>query len=245
VLALAVPSIESVDRFEQDFALFDKRRERLTEALEALSADEQRLAQERRELARGGEVPSVSMLEQARTEREHAWRQLESAWDGAAPPAAEKLRYFGAIEHADQIADRLRLDADRVARAESITSELAELEQNKLELSAKRGELEQQAAALGAEWSALWKPLGLEPKTPREMRGWLGAFARLIAASETWDERRRELERASELAARHQATLGRALGIDAAPSESLSTLVRRARTRIDAEVTRARQPVLL
>ncbi len=105
------------------------------------------------------------------------------------------------MAQADTLADRLRLEADRVTELARLEAERVELEtlhtrrrKDEEEARAKRQEAE-------ARWVAVWKPLGFEPATPKEMLVWVRQHAKLVERCENLREARAsEAEQADRIA---------------------------------------------
>ncbi|WP_437568718.1 AAA family ATPase [Sorangium sp. So ce542] len=120
----------------------------------------------------------------------------EAAARGKADEYAELVRV------ADALADRLRREADRVARLARLLADKARAEADQAQLAAERAALARRAEEAEAAWVALWRPAGVAPRSPEEMRGWLGRYAGLTA---TVDRLRAAEAEAEALQARMQA----------------------------------------
>ncbi|WP_437951592.1 AAA family ATPase [Sorangium sp. So ce296] len=120
----------------------------------------------------------------------------EAAARGKADEYAELVRV------ADALADRLRREADRVARLARLLADKARAEADQAQLAAERAALARRAEEAEAAWVELWRPAGVAPRSPEEMRGWLGRHAGLTA---TVDRLRAAEAEAEALRARMQA----------------------------------------
>ncbi|WP_437687461.1 AAA family ATPase [Sorangium sp. So ce176] len=121
------------------------------------------------------------------------------------PPAASRAKpdeYAELVRVADALADRLRREADRVARLARLLADKARAEADQAQLAAERAALARRADEAEAAWVALWRPAGVAPRSPEEMRGWLGRYAGLTA---TVDRLRAAEAEAEALRARMQA----------------------------------------
>jgi len=187
--SLPVPTRENINRFEVEYAEIEKRAQRLREKQEETAEALREASRRLDEMQRAGAVPTEEELIELRTEREQAWQLLRRQWiDGEdvnteastmdaerALPDAFEYRVIGA----DELADRLRREAERVHSQASL---LAELENEKQ----RAGEILQQIDGCTAEkkkidtdWGALWTPCAIQPRTPREMRAWLDNLEKL------------------------------------------------------------------
>ncbi|WP_437545043.1 AAA family ATPase [Sorangium sp. So ce367] len=139
------------------------------------------------------------------------------------PPAARGKPddYADLVRAADALADRLRREADRVARLARLLADEARAQTDQAQLAAERAALAGRAEEAEAAWLELWRPAGVAPRSPEEMRGWLGRYAALTA---TVDRLRAAEAEAEALRARmqaHAAELHAALqGARAAPGAS-------------------------
>ncbi|WP_437741516.1 AAA family ATPase [Sorangium sp. So ce1504] len=139
------------------------------------------------------------------------------------PPAARGKPddYADLVRAADALADRLRREADRVARLARLLADEARAQADQAQLAAERAALARRAEEAEAVWLDLWRPAGVAPRSPEEMRGWLGRYAALTA---TVDRLRAAEAEAEALRARmqaHAAELHAALqGARAAPGAS-------------------------
>ncbi|MFZ5774665.1 MAG: AAA family ATPase [Thermodesulfobacteriota bacterium] len=212
--ALALPLEDSLHvAGEQLAGLAEQRRELERERERAAN----RVAEVEAELARfagAGEVPTEEELLRLRAERDQRWQALLACWQ-----AGEQADWRGlAEEHqrlaaqADEVADRLRREADRV---QVFVSRRAERHSIAAAMAALAGRLEELTGgqqAWEAGWRTLWADCRVEPRTPREMLSWLGLLekARTLAEEAVRAEATRdakEQERA-ELVARLRQELG-------------------------------------
>ncbi|WP_437852945.1 AAA family ATPase [Sorangium sp. So ce363] len=120
------------------------------------------------------------------------------------PPAARGKPddYADLVRAADALADRLRREADRVARLARLLADEARAQADQAQLAAERAALARRAEEAEAAWLDLWRPAGVAPRSPEEMRGWLGRYAALTA---TVDRLRAAEAEAEALRARMQA----------------------------------------
>ena len=189
VPGLPVPTRESIDQFEEAYTELDKRTQRLQEkqedTVEALRETSRRLD----EIQRAGTVPTEEELMEVRAEREQAWQLLRRQWlDGEdvnteasaidadrALPDAFQYRVIGA----DELADRLRREAERVHTQASLLAELENEKQRAEEIEQQLNECATEKKQIDADWEALWVSCEIQPRTPREMRVWLDNLEKL------------------------------------------------------------------
>ena len=127
---IAVPAVETVDRFAAQFTAADQVLARLAEEIEQCKVRRSETAQKLEQLELEGEVPTEEDLAAARALRDRGWQLVRDVWQQG-PLAAERLAEFLArfptepglaeaftrsIEAADEISDQLRREANRVAQ---------------------------------------------------------------------------------------------------------------------------------
>lgn len=202
---LRVPSTAAIARFET-------RRKSLEDASSATSAERHRLDNEIRALNVKIEtlhtkksVPTEDDLAAARLRRDEAFGLLREHWEKG-HDVAEKTRellgmgklidlYSRAVKEADDVADRLRADAEHVARLAQHIEDKAQLG-TELESAGGLAEHEKASAAeMDEEWRTLWKPVLSPPPPIEEARAWCSAFDRLLERSHDLVAARDKLQR--------------------------------------------------
>ncbi len=184
---LAVPSLETLQRFEDELAELDQELRSLQKDLKKTTSDRADHDRRLEKLRLEADVPSQSDVAAARRLRDEGWQLVLAAWQQGGPgeqrlagflahfPSARDLAaaYGAAVHAADELADRLRREAQRVAERASLESgrdaldgHLADLGQQIAAAQSRRGESQR-------AWSECWRPLSIEPHSPREMRSWL------------------------------------------------------------------------
>ncbi len=130
-----------------------------------------------------GSVVTDTELGLCRESRNAQWQLIKRAWlEGEDVSNDASLRaldtplpeaYETSVRDSDDVADRLRSEAERV---HAYTGLKTQREKLSLQLSQWQ-ERERQAiaeqTAQGAAWKNLWQESGIEPTTPRKMRDWL------------------------------------------------------------------------
>jgi uncharacterized protein YhaN len=189
VAGLPVPARESINRFEEAYDELNKRVQRLREKQEETAEALREASRRLDEMQRAGTVPTEDELDTVRAEREQAWQLLRRQWideedvnseanafdaERALPDAFE-YRVIGA----DELADRLRREAERVHTQATL---LAESENDKKyagEIEQQLGECTAEKRQIDTDWEASWSPCEIQPLTPREMRAWLDNLEKL------------------------------------------------------------------
>ena len=183
LMELSLPLSATVQRFENNLSeLIDQRRELEKER----RTNDRELKKNEADLARiekAGLVPSEEELIRTRAKREQGWQLVRRQWldqedireesqlyasDISLPQA-----YEGYVQQADHLADRLRLEADRVAGAAALQTQAETLRgalaANDRELGVVGGRIQE----LHGAWLGVWQPVGVAPLSPKEMSGWL------------------------------------------------------------------------
>ncbi len=213
--ALAVPLEETLNQFESEI-------QARSEALGRASAEADRLGAEAAEIAlaiaRGeesGPVPSEGDLGALRADRDALWRGLRLAWLGGAPaddPDRLAEDFESSIRRADDLADRLRREADAVALQANRRWKGRELADRIARADAGRDRASTDLDALRDAWRGAWAPLGIEPRTPREMKDWVKTGrAPLIRQAQALRDRKLDLRRKAETIEAFRSEIGRHL----------------------------------
>ncbi len=188
---------ERVEEFDRHFKELENDRQRIKERL--LEA-RHRLAEATRKLDAlrwAGEVPTESDLLKARELRQQRWQLLKHA-----QPTQEMYQTFEeAMTHADEIADRLRREAQRVTEQATLLAEQQNARQEQENQSKKWRLSDEQLAKLQAEWEETWRPLNIKPYSPSEMRSWLMQCQTLRRQLSSLRELRHQLEVKQQLIA--------------------------------------------
>jgi uncharacterized protein YhaN len=182
----ALPSAETLERFINDFKDLDDVRQALDKARTEALTERRQIEESLRALQLAGAVPSEGDLEQARATRDRNWRLLRRRWlesradvqrDGA--EAALPEVFERAISTADEVADRLRRETQRVHEQATAQARLESRDQRLAEIARAMATGIEQHDALQQAWRSLWSSCGIAPLPPREMRQWLAKSTRL------------------------------------------------------------------
>jgi uncharacterized protein YhaN len=240
--ALLLPTSETVDQFEREFDALAKQTTPLDQQIERNREETARCAAELQRLQLSGGVPSESNLKSARDRRDHGWQLIRRTWlDGTGDTVAEAAfahgqplpdAYEQTVVKADNIADRLRREAERVAQQAHFQAEQQRLNQQTGELSEQRCGLDDRQTELTSRWQESWKPAGITPLTPREMRAWLNRHAALLEKARRIREQRSTVAESKNRIATFVNELSQALQNLAEPPhdprETLAGLLQRA-----------------
>lgn len=240
--ALPVPAEPTVERCARELDDLDAG---LRDLERGLAEARRGLAEARRQrqgLEAGGPAPTEQALRRARERRDQGWALVRARLEGRPNVAAEQdfapdlaAGFEQALRDADAAADRLRLQADRAARAAALDAEQVRLEQEQEALADRQARLEDARRACLEDWAGAWKAAGIDPLLPREMRPWLAAHAALAGLARDLRQRAAALaaleQTASRLAAGLAAAL-EALGESRQSASGLDAAIRRGRAAL-------------
>jgi uncharacterized protein YhaN len=189
VEGLPAPLTSTINRFEERFQDLAVRRRDLDKETKAT---EERLAAARRDLEQirlGLEVPSEEDLLESRRHRDEGWGLLKRKWienddvtseaRSYAPDLDLHEAYEKSVGGSDEIADRLRREAERVHRRAELLADRDECERGLGALEGRGKDLGEETERLEGEWQAVWMPCGIDPLAPREMNDWSRRLAEL------------------------------------------------------------------
>lgn len=234
--ALAVPSAETVERFQAGFDAEAAEADALRRRGDDLDAQARQADAHLEQLRLTGDIPTEDALAEARGRRDDAWQSLKQAraWDDALADVYEQ-----AARRADDLSDRLRREANRVTERAQVLAQRSRLAADRDDLGARLGQARARLDDLQGRWAALWAPLGVaEAGAPREMLAWLRRQADLAATARSVRETHEAVRRREERISDHRRALVAALNaLGAAPGpadEPLADLVDRAEEVIEA-----------
>jgi uncharacterized protein YhaN len=240
--AHAVP-LDTLERHERELAELGSKQAELERREREVSARLLELEQDLHRLAETGELPSPALLARARSERDEQLQALKAALaerHGELVLASRLKALELGLLRADELADRLRSEAQRVAELAAIEQQ-RERSKGELALISRQcadARARQQAAEFA--WSSFAATLSSAPLSPREAARFVqeqreaqrelerlcGELAELDAALEAAASRKADAEAAHaswhEVWADSIAPLG--LGPDARPEEALALL---------------------
>ena len=212
-----------------------------------------RLKTRMRELAQGGEVVTEKELVRIRKRRDKGWHLLcrqwllgediESALRDFAPEGELHEVVFSLIQQADNIGDRLRLEADRVQAFVSLQAREDELIRRKEDNEQAQKQLTVSLVEHRENWHMLWQPLAIVPGTPDEMAEWLSAMEKIQQQASSLVLRREELTRMQQTRAQLRQAVVDNLAVHGAEipeGETLEPVLTSARSLL-AEMEQARR----
>ncbi len=187
--SLSVPLPETVDRYEDEFLNLSNSIKSMETAIQESEKEIAEIKQKIESIQSAGYVPGIDDLLGKREVRDKGWQLIVKDWINNEDINAEKILYSPdeelhlfyerSVKNADEIADRMRLDAERVAENESLNIRLKQKSDylDKVRMSLK--ELNLKNKELNSEWEGLWGEIDIDPLKPKEMRSWLFNFDRI------------------------------------------------------------------
>ncbi len=175
---LPVPSKATLERFRLRWEESERDLRTASDGVRQLRQQADDLRAEIEGLIRLRDIPDLEKLKEARAHRDHGWALVLADWKGAG--AKEELQpgkpleqaYPDAVSAADQVADRLRSEANAVAQVEEKRLNLERQKQKLVEEEARRTALQEQAEAMKQEWEEAWAACAIMPQSPAEMLAW-------------------------------------------------------------------------
>ena len=196
--AIPVPGLEVIrqhrellDEASRDVAAIGQR---------ILALEDERAGQVREleALLRDARPPNEAELAAARAHRDEGWEWIVRSWrDADSEPAASAWAngapladaFVAAVRNADALADRLRQEADAVARRVGLEAQIASADQRLHDAHARRDHAVARRERCGADWRAAWAPVGVVPDAPAAMEAWHEQARGAVEASVTARER--------------------------------------------------------
>ena len=202
--SLPVPSIDTISMFEEKTGKTDLNYNSLQndyEKLESMLAD---VVRQIEELRLKQEVPTEEDLQTAREKRDRGWPFIVSIIRGNPLPDEEINDYVKdiplsetlleafkiSIVRADEISDRLRREADRVATKAKLIADRASCEKQRKLLNTKLDIAEKEKKDIAQDWAQLWHSAEIMPRSPREMKEWAQNHMALSAKAKEIRERK-------------------------------------------------------
>lgn len=248
---LAVPSLPGIEQYAGEM----KDKTRQIDSLRGQLKDKQnqraQLETQLKQLELGQRVPTEEQLQNARQLREQGLQLVLDEQNGGSTDDADvraflkqlspltdlTAAYRRSVEQADQIADQLRSDADRVATKANIQADIEQQQSEASGLQQQLKDAEDELLNIEASWQATWAPLSIEPASPLEMRDWLRKQQELAKIGA---EIRTKKTEETRLAKRVEAMVGETTRVlsSIAPSQktdnrSLRELLRSAASKCD------------
>lgn len=192
LIELPLPLFETVQQFDRQYSELADEKRLLEKERKTIAQELTRARTEMKKGAYAGEIPSEEKLLQTRQKRERGWQLLRRRWLGNEDVSSESLAYApdqpldkayeGYVGQVDNIADRLRREADRVATAAALLAQVESQQEQLADFAISSAALDRRQTELDAAWIALWQAVGrsgIVPLSPKEMGGWLASMDKI------------------------------------------------------------------
>jgi uncharacterized protein YhaN len=204
LLRAPLPTEETLQRFAETFQAIEEEKRRLEESITEALQEQRRTEESLQALRLVGEVPTETELRNARDCRDQGWRLLKRQWLDGDDVAVESRSYTdgrpmpdvfeAAITGADDIADRLRRESQRVHEQAAAQSRLDACRRRSADAKAALQAVAERFSALEQSWRDAWKATGISPRSPREMSAWMGKATLLRDKAGRGDELQRKVD---------------------------------------------------
>lgn len=230
---LPLPLSETVNRFEREITDTEAGIRETDRDLSLLREERVGLVEQIGALQRERPVPKAEQLTNDRARRQQGWSLVRRAWLNADDVAEESEEfdsgrsldraYEVAVDKADDTADLLRSEADRVASLQQKSEAVSRIDEKLDGLEARLQGLQDRKQDQTAEWAELWKGSGMaEPLSPAEMREWLRRHEKILELCKTIRDEETRLGELEATIAHHREQILRdlaALGLSAVADE--------------------------
>ena len=201
---IIVPDNHTVESFDQDYSQANKELDALRDRLQNSRDELRKLEQQLAEQDLKSHVPSEADLKNVRELRDRGWKLVFRSWidgeeisseheafcrglgaesDGntAVTDRAKLGRAFeSTISQTDLMADRMRQEADTVARKAQLNQQINLVGQRIEELQTKMAQREKRCAEIIENWKNLWQPVSEKSISAQQARQWIPAFDNLL-----------------------------------------------------------------
>ncbi|MBP1931365.1 YhaN family protein [Ammoniphilus resinae] len=194
---ISIPLSETLDGFQEQQQQLLSEKNTLNQKIKELACVQKEIQDELEDMSRQGQVPTEQELLQSREVREQGWELIRRSWLDRQPDikgeqaySSEKLdiAYQHAVEKADEVSDLLRIEAERVARYEHLIEMKKQKEQALNSLYEALEAREKDIAGWNEQWQELWRKTGIQPLSPKEMKGWCYKHAERLLLIKQWRE---------------------------------------------------------
>jgi uncharacterized protein YhaN len=189
LLNLALPAPETLQQFENQYRELENASKEIEKDRKKNLKELKKVLTEIKKIEYAGDVPSEEALVLAREKREQGWRLIRRQWldheditaeiQSYDPKQALPKAYESQVQEADQISDRLRREADRVANMATLRAQADSLEEALADNDSEKKLLAKRQTELDQKWLDIWLPVGITPRSAKEMQGWLTQIEKL------------------------------------------------------------------
>lgn len=232
----SIPMKETIDRFEREFGQLAEKITRANQRMEDFESREKSLQDEIQAVLIAGTVPTNQDLLDIRSRRDLGWSLVKDIWLTNSIDEKKIQEYTGgerleivyenAIYNADEIADRLRIEAKRVEKLALLRQQIESIRHQKSEEESIITELLKENESVSQRWKDIWTQAGItDPYPPEEMRSWLTGREEIIRYLDEKDENKSKLNLLQANIDKHFSKLSKVLqNIDETMPEGVDNL---------------------
>ncbi len=235
----AWPSDELVNHYDTEFQEVKLHRSEVATKLDECESALDQLLREIRQATVGRALPTLEDLREARALRDDLWRTTRQKVEVEQFPSRQDLDQFEeSYRQSDSLADRLRDEADQVARLARLEIERSSLEDQIRRGKEKLAEADAAQRDLESRWRELWGATGVTVHPPRAMLAVLRVTSEIISATRKLREIDNQRRRAAEKRETLLESLSRAFVGEQAPARLIDA-IRLARQWVDENARRS------
>lgn len=132
--------------------------------------------------------------------------------------------FEAAVSRADDVADALRRESDRLADRDQRRQKLMQRERELANADKALQAAQAEFKTVREEWDALWAPIGITPETPKEMEAWLSRRDKILEVARQARDSRDKAADIEAAIGRHRNEIRSALTAMQAPGLEEMTL---------------------
>lgn len=192
---IAMPVSETLYYYERQFDELTENIKNYNRRQKEMEEDRELAKQDLKALLLKSDVPTISKLEEVRSARNTGWNlikrkyieEIDAEKDIAEFTSNSDLLTFyeQKVGVADNVSDRMRLAADQVVKRADLESSMENLKSRHNDITKEVRKSNDESEISQKKWIAIWKPLGIDPGSPREMRQWLPRVDKLLSKVQT------------------------------------------------------------
>jgi len=187
---LAAPAKATLDRLRAERDAIDGERRDIESHFASTRKDLAEQQKKLKKLEAAGTVPSEEELAKARAHRDHGWTLVRQAYVERSGEPAKLAKGYGsgnalpkeyetAVGEADDVADGLRNDTQRMADHANAAERIAQMDAAIQDAEAALGRIHARQKLWDEEWGRITGALGIKVRTVRELEEWLAARERV------------------------------------------------------------------
>lgn len=219
------PSVASAQELADDKEALGQGGRQLGERRERLEAQRRDIDEAQDGLALGSNAPSVEGLEDARRLRDRRWGALRQRLEDPECEAPDPDTFEGDIQRADDVADRLRAEADDVVRRADLTVRERRLLADEQAIERDERALSEDEDGWRRRWDLAWISVPVVNGSPARMIKWLADREAVLERADGVASSQRALESEQTTLDGHLARLGADLPTPPPETSTLPGLV--------------------